>query len=40
MKWVIWDFVKDIESVINKNGNKPPASEKRCGRFVQEELLR
>ena len=28
MKGVIWDLVKDIESVINKNGNKP--SEKRC----------
>ena len=23
MKGVIWDLVKDIESVINKNGNKP-----------------
>ena len=28
MKGVIWDLVKDIESVINKNGNEP--SEKRC----------
>ena len=28
MKGVIWNLVKDIESGINKNGNKP--SEKRC----------
>ena len=29
MKGVIWDLMKDIESVINKNGNKP-SEKRRC----------